>query len=129
MLGIQEFVCNLTLKNYPSVDIFVFDPKKKLTINIQVKTTKKTSYQVGLNRNQREDINEIITCPFVFVHIGKDNKVSYYILSKEQLIDLIIKTDDNYYNRKREVPLKDYPIAINLKDLAIYNDEWSNLWK
>ena len=128
MLGLQGYICNLTLKNYPSVDIFVYDSQKEQTINLQVKTTIGTSYQVGLYRSQRDNIDDNITCPFVFVHIDKSKNLNYYILSKNQLIDLILRTDDDYYNRGRENTLKDYPIAISLKNLVEYKNQWGNLW-
>lgn len=80
-------------------------------------------------RSQRHEINDSITCPFVFVYIDKNSNIEFYILSRNQLIDLILTTDDEYYNRPRKEPLKDYPIAISLKDLTVYKDEWGNLWK
>lgn len=130
MMSLKGWVASLTLKNYPSVDIFGLDPETEKTINIQVKTTKNVkSYQVGVMRSQRPEINDRVTCPFVFVYIDKDNNIEYYIISRNQLIDLILTTDDEYYNRPRKAPLKDYPIAISLKDLAEFKDEWLNLWK
>lgn len=129
MMSLKGWVASLTLKNYPSVDIFGLDPETERTINIQVKTTKNVkSYQIGVMRSQRPEIDNIITCPFVFVYIDKNNNVDYYILSRNQLIDLILTTDDEYYNRPRKEPLKDYPIAINLKDMIEYKDKWQNLW-
>ena len=129
MMSLKGWVASLTLKNYPSVDIFGLDPETEKTINIQVKTTKNVkSYQIGVMRSQRPEIDNIITCPFVFVYIDKNNNIDYYILSRNQLIDLIIMTDDEYYNRPRKEPLKDYPIAINLKDMIEYKDKWQNLW-
>jgi hypothetical protein len=130
MMSLQGWVASLTLKNYPSVDIFGLDPETDKTINIQVKTTKNAkSYQVGLMRSQIDFINDRITCPFVFVYINKSINIEYYILSKKQLVEVILRTDDEYYNRKREMQLKDYPIAISLKDLTDYKDKWSNLWE
>ncbi len=129
MMSLNGWVASLTLKNYPLVDIFGLNPKTNQNINVQVKTTKNAkSYQVGLMQSQRHNIDKKITCPFVFVYIDKDNQISYFILSRKQLIDLIIKTDDEYYHRKREKPLKDYPIAISLNDIATYKDKWDNLW-
>jgi len=129
MMTLKGWVASLTLKNYPSVDIFGLDPENGKTTNIQVKTTKNDkSYQIGLKRSQRELIEDIITCSFVFVYIDKNNNAEYYILSKTQLKELIEKTDDEYYNRPRKEPLKDYPIAVSLKDLIQYKDKWDNLW-
>lgn len=129
MMSLNGWVASLTLKNYPSVDIFGLNPKTNQNINVQVKTTRNAkSYQVGLMQSQRDNIDKKITCPFVFVHIEKNNQINYFILSRKELIELIIKTDDEYYYRKREKPLKDYPIAISLKDIAPYKDKWDNLW-
>lgn len=130
MMSLKGWVASLTLKNYPSVDIFGLNPDNQQTINIQVKTTKNnSSYQIGLTRLQRDVINERITCPYVFVHIDKKNNIRYFILSRLELIELIIRTDDEYFNRPRVKALTNYPIAISLKDLVDYEDKWDNLWK
>jgi len=69
MMSLKGWVASLTLKNYPSVDIFGLDPETDKTINIQVKTTKNAkSYQVGLMRSHLDCINDRITSSFVFVH-------------------------------------------------------------
>lgn len=129
MMSLKGWVASLTLKNYPSVDIFGLDPKTNQNINVQVKTTKNVkSFQVSLMRSQRDKIDQKITCPFVFVYIDKNNEINYYVLSQKQLIEVIERTDDEYYNRPRKETLKDYPIAINLKDIADYKDKWDNLW-
>jgi hypothetical protein len=130
MMSLKGWVASLTLKNYPSVDIFGLDPETDQTINIQVKTTKdKKDYQVGLKHSQRLIIKEKITCPFVFVHIDKLDNVRYFILSRKELIDLIEFTDDLYYNKPRKKALKDYPISIWVKDLLTFEDNWKSLWK
>lgn len=130
MMSLKGWVASLTLKNYPSVDIFGLNPETEKTINIQVKTTKNQhSYQIGVKRSNRHLINERITCPFVFVHIDKNDKVRYFILTRKQLIDLIIETDDEYYNKPRVKKLKDYPIAIQLKHLIEFENKWKNLWE
>jgi hypothetical protein len=138
MMHMKGWVASLTLKNYPSVDIFGLNPENNQAINIQVKTTKdkitedKTtkmdSYNIGVMRSQIDYIEDKITCPFVFVHIDKNNSIRYFITPKQELIDLILKTDNDYYNRPRKTPLKDYPIAVSLKYLRTYEDKWENLW-
>ena len=129
MMSLKGWVASLTLKNYPSVDIFGLNPETEKTINIQVKTTRnQNSYQVGVKRSNRLLINDRISCPFVFVHIDKKDDVRYFILTKQQLVDLIIETDDEYFNKPRETQLKDYPIAIQLKHLKDFENKWENLW-
>lgn len=129
MMSMKGWVASLTLKNYPSVDIFVMDPATGKTINIQVKTLKNSkNFPVGMSRSQRDFIEDRITCPYVFVYLGDNEEVSYYIISRQQLIDLIIETDDEYFYRPRKKELKDYPIGIDLKHLVAYKDKWDNLW-
>ncbi len=131
MLSLKGWVASLTLKNYPSVDIFGLNPSTDKTVNIQVKTTRnKKDYLIGLRHDQREIIKEKITCPFVFVHIDKKNNIRYFVLSKKELIKLIEFTDDNYFNRPRKKAIKtNYPIAITVSDLEKYQDNWSSIWK
>lgn len=131
MMNLKGWVASLTLKNYPQVDIFGLNPETQEKVNIQVKTTrKKTSYQVGLRHDQRNIIHEKITCPFVFVHIDKNETVKYFILSKEELINIIEKTDDAYFNKPRSKKIKvNYPIAIGIKDIQAFENKWENIWK
>lgn len=129
MMSLKGWVASLTLKNYPLVDIFGLDPDTSKTINIQVKTTRnKKDYQIGLKHSQRSRIKEKISCPFVFVHIDKDDNVRYFILDRISLIDLIETTDDAYFKRPRKKTLKDYPISIHVKDLLNFENKWKNLW-
>ncbi|MDX9914058.1 MAG: hypothetical protein RBS77_05780 [Candidatus Moranbacteria bacterium] len=130
MMSLKGWVASLTLKNYPSVDIFGLNPETNQNINIQVKTLKNaTNFPVGVVRSKRVDIDQIINCSFVFVYIGKNDSIRYFIISRQDLIDLIIKTDDEYFNKPREKELKDYPIGISLKQIAEYENKWENLWK
>ena len=131
MMSLKGWVASLTLKNYPSVDIFGLNPHTKKTVNIQVKTTKiKKDYLIGLRHDQRNIIKEVITTPYIFVHINKNSDVRYFILSTEEFIELIEVTDDKYFNRPREIALKpNYPIAVQVSDLEKYEDNWDSLWK
>ncbi|MCL8009563.1 hypothetical protein M8845_19240 [Gelidibacter japonicus] len=130
MMSLKGWVASLTLKNYPSVDIFGLNPETDKTVNIQVKSTKdKKDYQIGLKRSQRNLIHEKITCPFVFVHIDKLNNIRYFILTKKELTDLVELKDDEYYNRPRKAPLKDYPISVHVVDLKEFEDNWESIWK
>ena len=130
VMSMKGWVASLTLKNYPSVDIFGLNPKTGVTINIQVKTTRgKNSYNIGLAHNQRNNINNKIKCPFVFVHIDNKENIRYFVLTQMNLIKLIEKTDDDYYKKSRNKPLKeDYPIAIELKHLIPFENSWDKLW-
>jgi len=130
MMSLKGWVASLTLKNYPSVDIFGLNPTTDETISIQVKTTRNTnSYQVGLRHDQRNQIHQIIKCPYVFVHIDMNDNIRYFLLSKKELINIIEITDDDYFNQARAKSIQtNYPIAISLKHLASFEDKWDSLW-
>lgn len=136
MLCLQGWVPSLTSNNCPSFDVFGYDPFTKKSCVIQVKTTKdekghkKSSFQLGFAHNKRTEWLNDLTCPYVFVHIDLENKHTFYILSAPVLKEMIIKTDDEYYNKKRVKPLNpSYPVAIQLKDMAEFENKWENLWK
>lgn len=117
MMNLKGWVASLTLKNYPSVDIFGMNPSLNgKTVNIQVKSSWESSFIIGVRHSDRDRMAETIKGPFVFVHCEKNlhgkESVSFYILSRKQLIDLVNSSDDAYYNRPRVRPLKnDYPIV------------------
>lgn len=131
MMSLKGWVASLTLKNYPSVDIFGLNPETKQNVNIQVKTTRnQTSFNIGLRHDQRSLIKEKITCPYVFVHIDKNEQIRYFILSTKEFIQLIEQTDDEYFNRPRINEIKiNYPIAIRVSDLEKFEDNWNSIWK
>ena len=129
MMNLKGWVASLTLKNFPGVDIFGKDPETDKNISVQVKTTRENSFNIGINRPQRKVLNELIKGPFVFVHVDKANNVTYYILTKDELIALINATDDAYFSRKKDKSKEDYPMALLRKDLAPFKDHWDSLWE
>ena len=89
MMNLKGWVASLTLKNFPGVDIFGKDPQTAQNISVQVKTSRENSFNVGITRPQRKVLNDLIKGPFVFVHIDKNNDVTYYILTRDEVIELI----------------------------------------
>ena len=133
-MNLRGWVASLTLKNFPGVDIFGMNPNPKTgqdpNIGIQVKSCWDSSFFVGVNRSQRDQMEKRIQGPFVFVHMESLDDATFYILSKSEFIALVNSTDDLYYNKPRTKPIKpDYPIAVSLKDLIPYKDQWDSLWK
>ncbi|MBR5399066.1 MAG: hypothetical protein IK103_04650 [Bacteroidales bacterium] len=125
-MNLKGWIASLTLKNFPCVDIFGQNNGKN--ISIQVKTSRETSFNIGLNHNNRSEIYKRVKGPFVFVYIDKNDNISFYILSRNDYINLVIRTDDIYFNKKKNKEKDSYPIAITLKDLISYKDQWDNLW-
>ncbi|MCE1167582.1 MAG: hypothetical protein LWX70_05740 [Sphingobacteriia bacterium] len=136
MLCLKGWVPSLTSNNCPSFDVFGYDPENMKSCVIQVKTTKeedgikRTSYQLGFSHDRREEWLGDLNCPYVFVHIDKDNKHRFFILSALELKDIIIRTDDEYFFKARQKPIDPtYPVAIQVKDIEEFEDKWNNLWK
>lgn len=130
IMNLQGWIASLTLKNFPGTDIFGKDPETGKSISVQVKTCWDSSFFVGFKRSERDQIEEKVQGPFVFVHIEGIDKVSYYVLTKKEFINLVISTDDIYYNKPRKKPIiSDYPIAVSLNDLKPYKNHWDSLWK
>ena len=129
-MNLKGWVASLTLKNYPGVDIFGKNPTTGKNVSIQVKSCRDTSFFIGYKRSERPLMQERVQGPFVFVHINKEEEVSYYILTKEEFIHLVYETDDAYFYKPRKKPIQpDFPIAVSLKDLIPYKDHWDSLWK
>ena len=130
IMNMKGWVASLTLKNYPGIDIFGQNPNNGQNISVQVKTSRENSFNIGLRHNERSEIYNRVKGPYVFVHISSNEDISYYILSRDEFINLVNTTDDLYFNRARKHPIKDtYPIAVSLKDLLPYEDKWDSLWK
>ena len=129
-MNLRGWVASLTLKNFPGVDVFGFNPQTKQNIEIQVKSCWDRSFFIGVRHSERGIMNEKIHGPFVFVHIKNVDEASFYILTKSEFMDLVDTTDDAYYNKERIKPIKpDYPMAISIKDLTPFKDHWDSLWK
>ena len=131
MMSLKGWVASLTLKNYPSVDIFGLNPETEKTVNIQVKTIRGgRSYPINLTHATIDKAEEKIICPFVFVHIDKNDKVRYFIISRKELIDVIKNSDEDYLSKPRKKPVKQTnPIAIPIAYLYLFEDKWNNIWK
>ena len=141
MLSIQGWYASLTLKNYPDIDILAHKiGAEKKPIGIQVKSTLgKSSVLVGrLHRGASDkDVEEtIVKGLYIFVVFDKDceNRTSsfptFYIVPQKDMIKLVRETNDNYFNKPREISVRDtQPVAIKIKDLEKYKEKWEMLDK
>ncbi len=129
MMNLKGWIASLTLKNFPGVDIFGLNPDTGENVEIQVKSCWNNNLWIGIRHSERPLMEERIKGPFVFVHMEDTDTVSYFILTKKELINLIDTTDDAYFNKPRVRQIKpDYPMAISLKDLLPFKNHWDSLW-
>ncbi len=108
----RGIVASLTLKNYPSVDIFIYNPETRKHGTIQVKTTRVHRSQ-GYWMPDPIQIKDIGT-PFVFVHLYKENPPEFFIVPASMLVSLIKSEGTKYW-------------YVSIKDLEKYKDQWDNL--
>src|SRR5271169_1911919 len=89
-LCLKGYVASLTLKNYPKVDIFCLNPKNGKQAAIQVKTLRgSNAYFIPEQIDKGEN-------PFVFVYIGKDDSVVFYILTAKDVAMLSKKEREDF---------------------------------
>ena len=110
-LCMNGIVASLTLKNYPGVDIFAYNPANGKHTAVQVKTTR-VARSSGYFISDPDKIKAEGT-PFVFVHLSKKLPPEFYVVGASALAKLI----------KRE---RDYG-GVTLKGLEAYKDRWGNL--
>jgi hypothetical protein len=135
MLNFLGHEATLTLKNHPSVDIFIRVPNTDEHKAIQVKTSRQQTIQVGISHDKLHNIENKIKCLFVFVRFGKKNEIEYFIVPRKELIKIIKEKDEGYFSgtslkKPRKKEIKDtYPIAISFDDIKSFKDDWDNIWK
>jgi len=110
-LCMNGIVASLTLKNYPGVDIFAYNPVNRKHTAIQVKTTR-VAKSSGYWMSDPDKVKSAGT-PFVFVHLSKKSPPEFYVVSATALSRLIKSEADYWY--------------VNLRDLEAYKDQWGNL--
>ncbi len=110
-LCMNGIVASLTLKNYPGVDIFAYNPANGKHTAVQVKTTR-VARSSGYFVSDPDKIKAAGT-PFVFVHLSKKLPPEFYVVGASALAKLI-KRESDYW-------------CVTLKNLEAYKDQWGNL--
>jgi hypothetical protein len=139
MLNIQGWYASLTLKNYPDIDIIANKVGEANSFKeIQVKSTKgKSSILVGNLKKgaTEEDVKDrIVKGDYIFVWFDKNIennptiRPDFYIVPYIDMIKLVKKTNDNYFNKTHEKEIKEVqPVAIKVADLVPYKERWDLL--
>lgn len=128
---------SLAYNNCPTFDIFCYNQDSKKTVAIQVKTiTEKEdgkkiyAFPIMGNRDNREPFYDDVAGPYVFVYIDSLNNIKYYILSKDQFVNLSRRIETDYDKKQRLKPLQGgSPMAMPLSEIVQYENAWKNIWK
>lgn len=120
--GWHACISNMTQTNFQAIDIFCHHPQLNKIVGIQVKTTTKNSFPVGLTMGdiRKGNWRSKITGPWVFVQIsGTIDKPNFrfFVLSQSEMIKMVEVTHDWYINQwTRNTPLSDNGVVcISLK--------------
>lgn len=135
-LCLRGFVPSMTYNNCPTVDILCYNPEINRTITIQVKTVREKengkkiyAFPIMGNRDERENFYRDVSGPFVFVYIDQNCHFSFYILSKEQFVNLSRQIELDYDNLPRKKALTpNSPMAMPKSCIIEYENKWENLW-
>lgn len=117
MMHMHGWTGSLTLKNYPDIDIFGYDPIHNIHSNIQVKTGC-NKYTVLAGPLMNNYTPQMIKGPFVFVHLLPNDSIECFILKAADVCSMVA---NNSYSPKS-------PIKFKWKDLLPYKNQWNNLW-
>lgn len=118
-LCLMGYNASLTLKNFPNVDIFAFNPKNNKTISIQVKT-KKGGKEYFIPEKMGE-----MNIPFIFVNVNENNSIDYYIIHSKEAGRISEKAREEYTNKHPN--LKKPLFMIAEKDIQKFKDRWDLL--
>ena len=121
--GWDAYNANASVTNREKIDIICIRDIESTSL-VQVKTSYQSSFPIGMTLEQAQDrkyLEEHIIGPWVFVRAtgkGCNTRFRYYVLSREQVTDLIYKSNDWYLNQvQRSKP-------VNKKSLCAIMEAW-----
>jgi hypothetical protein len=130
--------------NVPHYDIIASDEGGR-HVSVQVKTSRGPSWQFGDVRrffdvsleNKRQVVGPRIKCPIerlivVFVRVGDYGSDEFYVLTWQQLCDLLARLHSEYLDKHGGVRPKrwdSFHAAISVHHLSGYRDKWDTVKK
>lgn len=111
---------NASITNFESIDLVCINPETDEISLVQVKTQlgQNPNFNVGYTIQKVDTLLEKIKGPWVFVQVigeGLDMEFHYFILSRQEVADLILTSNEWYLNDwKRTKELSDN-CTVNLK--------------
>jgi hypothetical protein len=120
-LCLHGYVASLTLKNYPGVDIFAFNPRNDRNGAIQVKTK-----LGGREYFLPEHISD--TDPtFVFVEFATKDSIPEFFIVPAKLVAEISEWERQSWIDTHPNAKKEQPRMISLSGIRKFKDQWQNL--
>ncbi len=114
-MGFDVIDLNQAYKNYKHADLICLNAENGKSTMIQVKTGTTKNILVGFTSEldgSVPDLDNYIVCPWVFVYINEKNlsDVTFYVLTKEEVYDLI-STSCKWYATAWNRTLKSKPLV------------------
>lgn len=118
--GLDVVNINTVYRNYKNADLICMNANNGKSVMIQVKTGTTQNIHTGFTSDVKGSIpklEEKIIGPWVFVYMPDDkmSNMEFYILTREEVIELISSSNKWYateYDRELE---KKYPVGIEIK--------------
>lgn len=144
-LSKKNLIALPTSRNTEGYDIILLNPKNKKSSGIQVKCSDKKEFPVFNSywKDYERKIEEKVICDFIFVDISDLNNVKYFILSKEEVKDVMKLIFERYtidYLQRKNLTLNDIYKkennrnkkldlwSVKLKDIESYKEGWEKLF-
>lgn len=125
-MHMKGWTASMTLKNYPDIDIFGYNPQLGKESYVQVKTgCNKYNVLIGLDTANFASKIKKIKQAYVFVHINANCQVDCYVLSPTDFINLATQ---EYNGMSIPGNGKKAPLRFKWSSLQPYKDKWQNLW-
>ena len=131
-----------TSRNTKGIDLVILNDESNKSVGLQIKCSDKKEYPVinSYWHDYEEEVRKKIIFPFVFVDISDINKPRYFILSKKEAVNILIKEIREYVNRylqRTQNPIDEILAQRkqnkNRKDVWVIKQEWiesyENKWE
>ncbi len=118
-LCLRGWVPWLPPADHPDVDLLCTNPRKDRQVAIQVKTTYASEYFIP------ERVDET-THPFVFVHLGPDHAIEYYVVPGKDVARLSEQERQGYLHAHPRAS-KNQPRMLSLPSIAEFRGRWDVL--
>ena len=121
--GWDAYDANASITNTEGIDVVCISEGKEVAL-VQVKTTEQNSFPTGLTLEKALDkkhLWEHILGPWVFVKVigsGTNAQYKYYVLSRQQTIDMIYESNNWYVNQVQRTR------QVNKKSVCAILEEW-----
>ncbi len=119
-LCVRKYLASLTLKNYPKVDIFCLNPRTGKQVSIQVKTKR------GGNSYYVPETIEHSDPAFVFVYIGENDHVRYFVIPAKQ-VAILSEKERTEYVQSHPKSKREQPRMLNVRSMGGFEDRWDLL--